>query len=83
MTDSIYCRHCEAQVESCLQAADTATKTTIRSYFLMLAGKWTRLARDLESQQACGSGCPLSKACGREQTIAAPADTAPVISAVA
>lgn len=83
MTDSIYCLHCEAQIESCLQAADAATKTSIRSYFLMLAGKWTRLARDLESRQSCGPGCPLRKACERERMIRAPADAAPEISAVA
>jgi hypothetical protein len=83
MIESIYCRHCEAQIEGCLQAADTSAKKSIRSYFLMLAGKWTRLARDLESKQSCGPGCPLRKACDHERALRAPADTAPVISAMA
>jgi hypothetical protein len=75
MTDSTYCRHCEAQIESCLEAADSAAKSSIRVYFLMLAGKWTRLARDLESKQSCGHDCPLRKACERERAARPSTDT--------
>jgi hypothetical protein len=71
MTDWIYCRHCDEQVRSCLAAAQDAQKSWIRSYFLTLAGKWTRVARDLEDQRACGAECPLREACGREGRIAA------------
>ena len=83
MTDSTYCRHCDVQIESCLQASESTGSERIRGYFKMLAGRWTRLARDLESQRACGPDCPLRKAC--HQTLATPpaADSATKISAVA
>lgn len=83
MTDAGYCWHCDEQIEGCLKAASTAGKPSIRSYFLMLADKWTRLARDLEGQQTCGQGCPLRKACGRERAPKAAAEATPDISAVA
>jgi hypothetical protein len=71
VTELAYCRHCEEQIESCLAAARDAQKTWIRTYFLTLAGKWTRLSRDLEDNDFCGSDCPLRKACGRRKEPAA------------
>ncbi len=83
MTDSTYCGHCEEQIESCLQAAEATEKDRIRSYFMMLAEKWIRLARDLESARACGPDCPLRKACNHARTTQPAADTEPEIFAVA
>lgn len=83
MTDRTYCRHCEEQIESCLAAARDAQKTWIRSYFLTLASKWTRIARDLEDQHSCGSDCPLHLTCGREGRIATEPSTGIAPAAVA
>ncbi len=83
MTDRTYCRHCEEQIESCLAAARDAQKTWIRSYFLTLASKWTRIARDLEEQRTCGSDCPLRSTCGRCGTLAAEQRTETSRAAVA
>jgi hypothetical protein len=71
VADGIYCRHCEEQVESCLEAARDTRQNRIRSYFLTLAAKWTRLARDLESRRTCGAGCPLRETCGHVKRSAA------------
>jgi hypothetical protein len=83
MTDSTYCQHCQEQIENCLQAAESSDKDRIRAYFMMLAGKWIRLARDLESRRACGAGCPLSKACNHERAIEPAAGPKPEIFAAA
>jgi hypothetical protein len=56
-----YCRYCEEQIESCLVAA--REQDDQRAYFLTLAWRWARLARDLESRHACGTGCPLYRTC--------------------
>jgi hypothetical protein len=56
-----YCRYCEEQIESCLAAA--REQDDQRTYFLTLAWRWARLARDLESRAACGIDCPLHKTC--------------------
>ena len=68
MASRVYCGHCEEQVQSCLVAAREAQKSWMRAYFLTLASKWTKLARDLETQHFCGAACPLHKACGRAAT---------------
>ena len=83
MTERGYCRHCQEQIESCLAAARDAQKTWIRTYFLTLAGKWTKLARDLEDNSFCGDECPLHKACGREARIAAMAQPEPELTSAA
>lgn len=56
-----YCRYCEQQIEGCLAAA--REQEGQRAYFLGLAGRWMRLARDLESRHACGDDCPLRHTC--------------------
>jgi hypothetical protein len=61
-----YCRYCEEQIESCLAAA--REQESERAYFLSLAWRWARLARDLESRHACGPGCPLHESCATELT---------------
>ena len=60
-TGPSYCRYCEEQIESCLVAA--REQEDQRAYFLTLAWRWARLARDLESRHACGTGCPLYRTC--------------------
>jgi hypothetical protein len=56
-----YCRYCEEQIEGCLTAA--REEDSQRTYFLTLAWRWARLARDLENRHSCGAGCPLRKSC--------------------
>jgi hypothetical protein len=60
-TGPSYCHYCEEQIESCLAAA--REQDDQRAYFLTLAWRWARLARDLESRHACGTGCPLYRTC--------------------
>jgi hypothetical protein len=57
----VYCRHCEDQIVNCLAAAHE--QESQRVYFLTLAWRWARLARDLETRGNCGDDCPLHKAC--------------------
>ena len=57
----IYCRYCEEQIESCLSAAREQDEES--AYFLSLAWRWARLARDLDNRHACGPACPLRKTC--------------------
>jgi hypothetical protein len=61
-----YCRYCEEQIESCLSAAHDQEEE--RAYFLSLAWRWARLARDLESRRTCGPACPLHKTCATTLT---------------
>jgi hypothetical protein len=56
-----YCRYCEEQIESCLAAA--REQDDQRAYFLTLAWRWARLARDLENRHTCGADCPLRQTC--------------------
>lgn len=56
-----YCHYCEEQIAGCLAAA--REQDDQRAYFLTLAWRWARLARDLESRHACGNGCPLRQTC--------------------
>ena len=69
-TEQAYCRHCEEQIESCLAGAHE--EGSMRAYFLSLAWRWTLLARDLESRQACGPDCPLIKTCASARERHAP-----------
>jgi hypothetical protein len=57
----IYCRYCEEQIASCLAAAHEQDEES--AYFLSLAWRWARLARDLDNRHACGPACPLRKTC--------------------
>jgi len=56
-----YCRYCEEQIASCLSAAREQDEES--AYFLSLAWRWARLARDLDNRHACGPTCPLRKTC--------------------
>jgi hypothetical protein len=56
-----YCRYCEEQIASCLSAAREQDEES--AYFLSLAWRWARLARDLDNRHACGPACPLRKTC--------------------
>jgi hypothetical protein len=60
-TGPSYCHYCDEQIESCLAAA--REQDDQRAYFLTLAWRWARLARDLENRHACGTGCPLYRTC--------------------
>jgi hypothetical protein len=72
-----YCRYCEEQIESCLAAA--REQDDQRAYFLTLAWRWARLARDLESRHDCGTSCPLYRTCAAAlPPMVESADTAPL-----
>lgn len=81
-TEMAYCRHCEEQIENCLAGAHE--EGAMRAYFLTMAWRWTLLARDLETLQACGPDCPLIKTCASAREPHAPAhEVAPGLTVIA